>query len=280
LRIDTGREQSFVVVKEERDGAKVIVPVVAAMMAEARLHAIDVIIADPFVSTHHVNENDNGKVQQVAEVWVSIADSCNCSVELVHHTRKEPDGVATADSSRGGSALKDKTRSMRVINRMSEEDAKKWGIRSDERFRYSRVSDGKVNMKPESARAEGWRKMVSVLMPNGGQDERGILLAGDEVGVITPWAPPESGDILDELGTETVDKIKGLFATGMRQDIRSSDWAGYRLGEGLGLQPRVNENDKARSNDIIKALLKAEILKITYITDTYKKRDIPHLITA
>ena len=66
-------------------------------MAAAKANKIDVIVVDPFVTTHRVNENDNASVERVAKSWSKIAEAANCSVMLVHHSRKTGGEAATVD---------------------------------------------------------------------------------------------------------------------------------------------------------------------------------------
>ena len=49
---------------------------------------IDVLIVDPFISAHEVDENDNSKIQQAAALFVRIAGETNAAVEIVHHVKK------------------------------------------------------------------------------------------------------------------------------------------------------------------------------------------------
>ncbi len=53
---------------------------------------INVVIVDPFVSTHNVPENDNTAINAVVGAWKLLADRCRISVMLVHHTRKPLQG--------------------------------------------------------------------------------------------------------------------------------------------------------------------------------------------
>ncbi|WP_085641612.1 AAA family ATPase [Marivita geojedonensis] len=96
-----------------------------------RLRQIDVLIVDPFVSSHRVNEMDNGKIDLVAKELVRIAEECNCAIELVHHTRKLNGVEATSDASRGASSLTAAARSARVLQRISPEELEKAGVAQD-----------------------------------------------------------------------------------------------------------------------------------------------------
>lgn len=174
LYTDSGRDQDFVIMRQNGRELKVCEPFVEQMVAEIERREIDVVIVDPFVSTHEVPENDNTAVQRVVKAWTEVADRANCCVEVVHHVVKNG-GEITADSARGAGALKDKTRSLRVLNPMTEAEAEKTGI--DDPERYFRIDLGKFNMTAKGH--SGWRRFVSVPLGNGG-----TFSPGDEIGVV------------------------------------------------------------------------------------------------
>src|SRR5262249_5283391 len=58
----------------------------AQMQAEIAEYQIDICTLDPFVKLHSTNEQDNGRMAEVVEVFASIASAEGCGVELVHHT--------------------------------------------------------------------------------------------------------------------------------------------------------------------------------------------------
>jgi RecA-family ATPase len=118
LFLDSGRDQEFVVLKNNQRGTIVVETVVAGIILQMKERQIDVLIVDPFISAHEVDENDNSKIQQAAALFVRIASETRAAVEIVHHVKKGA-GVGkaevTADSGRGAGALKDKARSVRVF---------------------------------------------------------------------------------------------------------------------------------------------------------------------
>jgi hypothetical protein len=212
LFVDSGRDQMFVVVKQDGRGTKVIEPVVAAIIQEMKDKGIDVLIVDPFISTHEVDENDNSKIQQVAAQFVRIANEANVAVELVHHVNKtagDGKGEVTADSARGASALKDKARSIRTINTMSKDEATKAGIDPNERFSFVRVSNGKSSMKKRSGHSD-WSELVSVNLGNNGK----YWEPGDSVGVATEWKWPSSELLADAVTPEQLEEIKSIIRAG------------------------------------------------------------------
>ena len=66
-----------------------------------------VLIVDPFVQTHQLNENDNGQINFLADRIRTIAKETNSAVMLVHHARKGSEQGIRGENARGASALKD-----------------------------------------------------------------------------------------------------------------------------------------------------------------------------
>jgi hypothetical protein len=223
----TGNETRFVVAKQERDGMKIITPLVDAIKAEIRRLGIDVLTIDPFVSTHSVSENDNDKINAVACIWRDIAQECNCSVTLVHHMRKlgrSAQGQAqtshTVDDARGASALVAATRSFRVINKMTEATATKLGL--VDHWRYLHVTNGKANYSPPIT-AGKWFKLATV---DASEHDTGV-------GVIEAWELPAIA--LASVSSIEVGKALDALQDGTaRVDSRSSDWAGKRVAAAIG----------------------------------------------
>jgi RecA-family ATPase len=92
LFIDSGRDTEIKIARDERLGFSFAVPTVDAIKRTIVENQIDVMIVDPFVSSHAVTENDNTKIDAVAKAWGRIAGETNCAIELSHHTRKGAHG--------------------------------------------------------------------------------------------------------------------------------------------------------------------------------------------
>ncbi|MGX1052650.1 hypothetical protein AB7M74_003602 [Bradyrhizobium japonicum] len=194
------------------------------------------LIIDPFVSTHEVEENDNNKIQQVANQFTRIANEANASVELVHHINKasgDGKGEVTADSGRGAGALKDKARSVRAINTMSEKEAERADIDLTDRFSYFRVTNVKSNMSKRSGHAD-WYRIVSVDLGNGTK-----WSSGDSVGVVEKWQwPSETTD--DEIAIEQLTRSSGESAWARTETItRQRTGLGESSAQFLASTPRL-----------------------------------------
>ncbi len=125
---------------------------------------IDVVVIDPFVSSHSVGENDNNAIDLVTKMWAKIADATDCAVDLVHHPRKTGGDAIDAEDARGASALIATARIAETLNVMTAEEATKAGI--ENRFPYVRVDNAKANLAPREDRAR-WLKIENIPLGNG-----------------------------------------------------------------------------------------------------------------
>lgn len=252
LFADSGRDQEFVIVKDINRQTFICQPVIDAIIAEVKARQIDVLIVDPFVSTHTVDEKDNTKIQQVAAAWVRVAQEANCSVELIHHVRKTSEEI-TADDGRGAGALKDKARSVRVINLMTKSEASGAGVQPSEALSYFKVEFGKTNMTRRGGMPM-WRKFVSVKLGNGGTGNLAST-QGDEIGVVDRWDWPSASSVAEEIDPDTLDGIKSrLSGSDYRESPQSPQWAGHAIGEILGIDTD-DKGGKAKIKRIIDVLI-------------------------
>ena len=243
LFVDTGREQELILADQRRDEVMLKTELIASLKAQIMERGIDVLIVDPFVSSHRVNEMDNGKIDLVAKEWVRLAEQCNCAIELVHHTRKLNGDEATSDSSRGASSLVNAARSARVLQKISDDDLEKVGVKKDGST-YFWVKRDKSNLA-----SGGGRETYRTVSVDLGQ--------GDQVGVVERWKMPGLFDGLSVKDTQRVQEaVDG-------KDLRLSDqaatgWVGVTIAEVLCLNPH---KDKRRIQKMVMAWLNSGVLK-------------------
>jgi len=257
LFLDTGREQELVIARDDKkSGVRIVEPIVEAVVGQLRANAVDAMIVDPFVSTHQVNENDNGAIDKVAKLWAHIADRTNTAIDIVHHLRKVSDREATVEDARGAVALIGAARSVRVLNRMSEEQATAAGVPVEERFSYFNIHQGKSNLTKMSA-ALDWRKLESVALGNG----RGIMKPQDHAGVVTEWRWPGAEEIKDGLTEDQLTHIKTLLDNGdYKPAANAKNWAGNAVAYACGIDVD-DAGQRKRAATILKALMKEGVLK-------------------
>ena len=225
-----------------KSGAVIAQPVKDAVIAALRENAIGLMIVDPFIASHGVTENDNPAMEAVTSCWGEIADVADAAVELVHHARKTGGAEVTVEDGRGASAVLAKTRAARTLNVMTEDEAVKAGV--GEHRAFFRVQSGKSNNAPPSSAAE-WYQILSVNLGNGSPG-----IAGDSVGVVTPWSWPDS---FEGVSADDLRSCQSAINEGRwRANPQAKSWAGIAIARVLKLDPA----DKAVKARIIR-LLKA-----------------------
>jgi hypothetical protein len=257
LFVNSGRETTIVIAQDDKSGLKIAHPVIEALRKEIIAKQIDVLIIDPFVSSHGVSENDNVKINAVLRQWAMLADTTGCAIELVHHTRKPAFGQAaeySVDDARGAGAMIAAVRSARTLNLMTKDEADKVGIGEDRRRSFFRVDNGKANLAPPAERST-WRRHVSVQLGNGGSGTH----PGDSVGVVTAWTLPDPSEDI------TPDDIRGVQeaveAGEWRENPQATNWVGHAIAEALELdlaEPSV----KARVKELQRSWVKDGFLKL------------------
>lgn len=256
LYVDTGRERELCTAMQNRNGVEIVKPEIEALERQIRQRKIDVLVVDPFVSSHRVPENDNGAIDLVAKEWARLASRCCCAIELVHHTRKLNGEEGTTESGRGAIALLAAARSGRVLNRMTDDEKAAAGIASDPATYFS-ISRDKANLAPVGKRE--WRRMASVDLGNGDG-----LEPSDSVGVVVNWEWPDAFDgvkLGDLLAVQRAVDSAVKDGNPPRFSDQANGWVGEIIAEIVGLDAK---DDRTRIKKILgewlknKALVKVE----------------------
>jgi hypothetical protein len=264
-RLHIDGERSLVISKTTREGTVINVPVVDAIVEAIEALEIDVLFVDPFISSHDAPESDSGAMDLIMKSgWVRVARDGNCAVELCHHTTKADasSGMATAMSGRGSGAVVFACRSVQVLNPMSYEEAKTAGLESP--VYYFSAKDDKQNLTLKTG-GRDWYKMESVSLGNGGTGNLSCLRS-DNIGVVTRWQWPSRESFVEEVTGEQLQAIKELLTAGAyRKDAQANAWAGFAVGEVLGLgstKETMEPHDKRRIARMLDAWIKDGQLRV------------------
>lgn len=240
----------------DQGGIKIVEPVVEAIEKHIQDNNIAVLIIDPFIKSHAIEENDNTLIDKVVQAWAQIAHNCNCAVELVHHARKTGNQPISLEDARGASALISAARGKRTLNRMSkseyEQTQKTAGpVVQDDQRHYVRI-DSETNLAPASKAK--WMYIYDYRSKKG-----------HSVGVATEWEFPETETlVVDDF--DQVDAALKLIREGgpWRKDSRSQNepWVGIPIASALGLDPE-DKMHKEQIRKLIIIWLADDVLKCT-----------------
>lgn len=232
LFVNSGLDTPLITAAETETGI-VIEPVFESIEKAVKAHSLDILIIDPFVSSHSLSENDNTKIDRIAKRWAKLANDCNIAVSLVHHTRKN-NGIGSTDteSARGAKSLTDAARVVRVLNQMTKEEAEQAELELGQHRQFFRLNRDKANLAPAEHERQ-WMQIVSVY-PQGCEDDTNA-----SVGAVTRWDFPSAfeGTPINQLR----EFQKAIDGKQPGAHPRASDWAGHNLASICGLSP----DDKA-----------------------------------
>lgn len=241
LYLDSGMVQPLCTATEERQRVMLIEEAFAQLTTTIINEQIAAVIVDPFVSSHAVQENNNGAIDAIAKRWKRLAQEAGCAVMLVHHTKKMGGREVTAEDGRGAVALRDAARIVLTLNPMSKVEAGELGITEAAlRRTLVRVDTGKANRAPLGTAT--WIKLECQSLENGEGQE-----PSDYVGVATLWTKP---DVFHGLTTWHLYTVQQSLGTGKwRESVQAKDWVGHLVADVADLSV---ETDKER----IKAILR------------------------
>jgi RecA-family ATPase len=115
---------------EIRDGSRQIGMLETSLREAIERCRPDLIVLDPFVKLHALEENDNGAMDFVCDLLATLAIEYDVAIDAPHHTKKGQLAPGDADSGRGASAMR--LSDMVQVDRCS---ARKWKRRISERRR-------------------------------------------------------------------------------------------------------------------------------------------------
>lgn len=261
LYLDSGRQTEIKIADMDRGNVRPLLDMVEGIKRTIRERQIDAVVIDPFVSSHGVSENDNVAIDRVAKLWNQIADETACAVHIIHHARKSIGLEVEVEHARGAIALSQAARKARTLNTMSKEEAEK--LRVDRRHCFFRVTDGKPNLAPISGK-DTWIEMQGVPLGNGPHGS-----GGDEIGVATPWSPP---DPMAGVTTSDLDAAQKAVAAGgpWRHDAQAKTWVGKPIAESLGLDID-DAHDKQKVKGLLKTWVKSGAFKVVRMKDAARR---------
>ena len=238
---------------ELKDGTAEVGELPGKLEAAIRGLHIDVVVIDPLVKAHAVEENSNRQIDLVAGILAGIAASCDCAIDAPHDVAKGAADPGNADKGRGASAFKDAARLVYSLTTMNEDEAKIFGIPETERRLLIRMDSAKVNIAPPAGKAT-WFRLVGVALDNG----NATYPQGDEVQTVEPWMPPDAWAGLSHFKlNEILTAIDKGLEDGRRYSAhnQATDCAAWRV-----VQAHAPDRTEAQAREIIKTWVKNGVL--------------------
>jgi hypothetical protein len=175
---DTGRDTPLVMARETRQEVELDEELVQSLSTTIKKKNIRLLVVDPFVRSHGVEENNNVKIDKVLLQFQRVATETGCAINLVHHTTKEKDkekptgGPEDIDFARGASAFAGSLRIAHYLRHLPEGYTKKYGL--DPSHDYILLTNPKTNLTKRKNEPQVFKhKEVT-------------LLNGEGVGIVEP----------------------------------------------------------------------------------------------
>lgn len=239
-----------------------------AVVAQARAHGVGLIVVDPFVKSHTLDEKSNVHMDAAATAWGEVAEQAGAAVMLVHHVRKSgPGGPETGiEAARGAKSLADAARSAAVLSAMTAAEAEQLGVPAAERWRHIRLDDAKANLAPLGQAR--WFRLATVALGNATP----LYPHGDQVAAIQPWRPPspwaahspaELNRVLDRIAAGPA---PGCLYAPSRRGRTLTRWCGDVLVRHLG-------TSEAQAAMMVETWIKAGLLVVVAYRDPQQRRE-------
>jgi RecA-family ATPase len=138
--------------------------IVNHLIQEASNPDVGLLILDPLVKIHKCDESDNVHMDFVMETLTDIAHDAKVSVLALHHTSKggngskQEDRIGNMDIGRGASSIVNASRIAFTLLNASAQDAEDYGMADDERMKWVRMDDAKMNLALSSSQATWFHK--------------------------------------------------------------------------------------------------------------------------
>jgi DNA polymerase I-like protein with 3'-5' exonuclease and polymerase domains len=210
------------------------------------------VVLDPFVKLHALNESDNPDMDFVCSLLIKMAQDCGIAIDSPAHTHKGAIQAGDADARRGASAQRDAGRLDYTLTVMTEDEAKQFGIPADMRKSFMRLDKAKANIvRAVKAR---WFRLVGMPLGNGTPE----YPEGDEVQAVERWQPPE---VWGDISAEALNAILDDLAAGLPDGRRYSS---HNRAEGREawqvVQRHCAGKPEAQCREMIRQWIKAGVL--------------------
>lgn len=207
----------LIVARADQHGNVIPTPQADQLRALVNDLKLDLLILDPFVQMHYVEESSN---EQISRALVQIralgSGGHPAALHVVHHNRKPPAGNAhqagDMNSARGASSMAGEAHFFFTLSDMGEEEGEKLNLPEEDRALFLRLDDAKRKMAPVTGAR--WFERLGVLMPYG--------KFGEEVGVL---APKEFEELKNNISIDSAREILQMIDKAWKDGMPYSEAA-------------------------------------------------------
>jgi len=196
---------------------------------------VGLIVYDPLVDIHDVDEGDNPHMNFVMKTIQRVAREANVASLVLHHTTKagqsrQEDRVGNMDISRGASGIVYKSRISFTLMNASTQDCEEYGLQDAERNTWVRMDDAKMNLALASGDATCTThvraRIAEIIMATLSVNGQATMTIGQAVAVVKTEEPLYS----NKTDSDVKKRIEGLFATPV--ELKGRTLHAKREGEG------------------------------------------------
>lgn len=176
---------------------------------------LDLVMIDPAIKAHGLDENKNTEMDVFAQLLVKLAQTNNIAIDLLSHERKSIGAEAgDVNRQRGASSLKDAARLVYTLTGMDKDAASSMGIEDTDRRNYFRIDSAKVNIAAPDDSTR-WFKLIGVEIGNSTDQYPN----GDTVQTCEVYEPPA---VFAGLTPDDLASILSRLSRGMGDGYRYS----------------------------------------------------------
>jgi hypothetical protein len=160
-----------------------------------RDNAIDILLCDPLVSLHDVDENNNIQMEGVMEILRKVCADRRMGCVLLHHLTKSSEDAPIDAQLRGATAIVNAARKVIVLSRMSTKIAKNYALMDGDYINHFQILSGKSNYSSQGQDGGTWFKLRSIQLPAVDEDGEELI---EYVGIPIPADLQERGSEVDQ----------------------------------------------------------------------------------
>ncbi len=171
IELLSGYKNEFKMAKSDCNNKTKISEHARSLIEKIKRDKIDVVVIDPFISTHECNENDNTTMNEVASIYKKVCSEANVSILLIHHVRKDNSSqrssIIRVEDARGAKSVTDAARIVWGMSKILPKEAE--GLKNppeDVSNLVRLIPDLKTNYSPQNNIDHSILRLVSVSLEN------------------------------------------------------------------------------------------------------------------